>query len=347
MLTDAPRDTALRAVRDSEVVRMPKTLFNALALRHPEVTLQLSRMIAMRARSLQQHRAAPEIAGLPSLDPAAAPTRPFQNLRTVALYPTHPALSMTDFTAKLASELRAHGPVLVLRMGTVLKALGKHAFSQIGKLKLGSWLEEQETKHRVVLFEVDPGSQVWTEIAVRQADCLLLVAMGDHDPSVTDMEGRLLRLGSTTRKELVLLHNERHCIPGTTHRWLLRRPWVHGHHHLHLPYRAPPTLGPVERRTTLGSQLRRGLLRRVYPGLARRDLEVQSFACGNDVARLARFLMGKMVGLVLGGGGARGIAHIGVIRALEEAGRLRPSSSLLTLDQASRSTWWAGRRLVR
>ena len=36
--------------------------------------------------------------------------------------------------------------------------------------------------------------------------------------------------------------------------------------------------------------------------------------------RLARHLCGCSVGLVLGGGGARGISHIGVIQALEEAG---------------------------
>jgi predicted acylesterase/phospholipase RssA len=36
--------------------------------------------------------------------------------------------------------------------------------------------------------------------------------------------------------------------------------------------------------------------------------------------RLVRFLTGRAVGLVLGGGGARGAAHIGVIRALQEAG---------------------------
>ena len=39
-----------------------------------------------------------------------------------------------------------------------------------------------------------------------------------------------------------------------------------------------------------------------------------------DFGRLARLLAGKAVGLALGGGGARGFAHIGVIRALEEAG---------------------------
>ncbi|HUU29200.1 MAG TPA: patatin-like phospholipase family protein [archaeon] len=39
-----------------------------------------------------------------------------------------------------------------------------------------------------------------------------------------------------------------------------------------------------------------------------------------DFGRLARFLTGRAVGLVLGGGGARGLAHIGVIRALREEG---------------------------
>ena len=39
-----------------------------------------------------------------------------------------------------------------------------------------------------------------------------------------------------------------------------------------------------------------------------------------DVARVARFLAGRSVGVALGGGGARGFAHLGVLRALDEAG---------------------------
>jgi NTE family protein/lysophospholipid hydrolase len=38
----------------------------------------------------------------------------------------------------------------------------------------------------------------------------------------------------------------------------------------------------------------------------------------NDFARLARFLTGQAVGVVLGGGGARGFAHLGVLKALQE-----------------------------
>ncbi|HVH36613.1 MAG TPA: patatin-like phospholipase family protein [Tahibacter sp.] len=40
----------------------------------------------------------------------------------------------------------------------------------------------------------------------------------------------------------------------------------------------------------------------------------------DDIERIARLIAGRSLGLVLSGGGARGFAHIGVIRALREAG---------------------------
>ena len=39
-----------------------------------------------------------------------------------------------------------------------------------------------------------------------------------------------------------------------------------------------------------------------------------------DVARVARWMAGKAVGLVLSGGGSRGLAHLGVLHALDDAG---------------------------
>lgn len=54
-----------------------------------------------------------------------------------------------------------------------------------------------------------------------------------------------------------------------------------------------------------------------------RDLErVYPVRLGNlpDFERVTRFLTGTAVGVVLGGGGARGFAHLGILRALTEAG---------------------------
>lgn len=52
-------------------------------------------------------------------------------------------------------------------------------------------------------------------------------------------------------------------------------------------------------------------LERIYPLRTGRQ---------RDYARLARFLTSRAVGVVLGGGGARGFSHLGVLRALEENG---------------------------
>jgi NTE family protein len=61
-------------------------------------------------------------------------------------------------------------------------------------------------------------------------------------------------------------------------------------------------------------------------GAAARWLAVQPgvphhhITCAADISRVARMLTGRGVGLVLSGGGARGFAHIGIVKALREAG---------------------------
>lgn len=60
----------------------------------------------------------------------------------------------------------------------------------------------------------------------------------------------------------------------------------------------------------------RGWLERV-PGSSHLHLRLGH---AGDYGRVGRILMGKAVGLVFSGGGARGFAHLGVLKALEEAG---------------------------
>jgi NTE family protein len=65
---------------------------------------------------------------------------------------------------------------------------------------------------------------------------------------------------------------------------------------------------------------------RVTPGCATRWLDLRPNVPHHhirgtaDIARLARLLTGRGLGVVLSGGGARGFAHIGVLRAIREAG---------------------------
>ena len=81
------------------------------------------------------------------------------------------------------------------------------------------------------------------------------------------------------------------------------------------PHDAPRTLALVHPATTTLPQATarwfegRDLTRHRHLRAGRRD----------DLARLARAVAGREVGLVLGAGGARGVAHLGVLRALAEA----------------------------
>lgn len=85
---------------------------------------------------------------------------------------------------------------------------------------------------------------------------------------------------------------------------------------------------PVRRAADDGGHVELALLHEgtFVPGAATRWLETLPFAIHHhvidaaDLARVARLLTHRGVGLVLSGGGARGFAHMGVIRALREAG---------------------------
>jgi lysophospholipid hydrolase len=133
----------------------------------------------------------------------------------------------------------------------------------------------------------------------------------------------MLATKTTARKELVLLHDDRTVPPGSTRPWLRNRPWLQAHHHVELPgvvaHKAPAVHDPkaVAAFKHLREEVRTRLkaYRRFRPlGRPRRPPHM------NDFARIARRLCGRQIGLCLGGGGARGISHLGMLQALEEYG---------------------------
>lgn len=167
----------------------------------------------------------------------------------------------------------------------------------------------------------------WTQTCIAQADCVLLVGLADGSPEVGEYERFMLGMKSTARKILVLLHQERYSNSGLTRKWLKNRVWINGgHFHVQMTYSPnavpihPPAKpgGPTlkERVQILHAEIQKYTSRKPrHSPFYSPDAPFKG-----DFHRLARRLCGKSVGLVLGGGGARGIAHIGIIRALQEAG---------------------------
>ncbi|KAF9936096.1 phosphatidylcholine and lysophosphatidylcholine phospholipase [Mortierella alpina] len=318
VLMGTPFPSTLHAIRDTEVARMPKSLFNTLALRHPEITIRISRLIAQRASDAMNNGGPnPKAVGV---TPDSAINN--SNLRTIGIMPVSSTVPVAEFADRLKAALVGIGSTAtLLNHSTVMNLLGKHAFTKIGKLKLDNWLNEQEEMSQIVLYLADGGlTSLWTQTCIRQADCILLVGHGDEDPAVGDYERLLIGMKSTARKELVLLHANRHCEPGSTAAWLKSRIWVHAHHHVQMPYKGPTMLGDQARKKTIMNL--KDHLEKFYTNIRHNNSQKSPAFNGNrsDFARLARRLTGRTVGLVLGGGGARGISHIGVIRALEEAG---------------------------
>jgi lysophospholipid hydrolase len=152
-----------------------------------------------------------------------------------------------------------------------------------------------------------------------------VVGLGDGDPLIGEYEQLLLSMKTTARKELVLLHSDRSCTPGTTSAWLKLRLWIHAHYHIQMNTPATVkahTLKQPTKQMTIGNL--GAHFRAFYGDPPSRSNSFQSpniySGIRSDFARLARRLLSKSVGLVLGGGGAKGIAHVGIIRAFEEVG---------------------------
>jgi lysophospholipid hydrolase len=330
VLTESARPGSLHAIRDTELAKFPKTLFNSLALEHPGITIKISKIIASRMRALVDdplHEQGKERSNKATRTNVSSTV----NLRTVTILPVTAGIPVVDFASRLMNALTQIGMpqgVVSLNQAAILNHLGRHAFNRMGKLKLSQYLADLEEKYGMVIYVADtPVKSPWTQTCISQADCILLVGLAESSPNIGEYERFLLTTKTTARKELVLLHAERYCPSGLTRKWLRNRPWINGsHHHMQMSFRA--TAEPVhqtgrrfgnaikQRVQVIQAEIQKYTSRR----LRQTPLYSADTPFKGDFHRLARRLCGKSVGLVLGGGGARGISQIGIIRALEEAG---------------------------
>ncbi|XP_047533767.1 neuropathy target esterase sws isoform X5 [Vanessa atalanta] len=297
MVTQTRRSTTVMAVRDSELAKLPEGLFNAIKLRFPVVVTRLINLLGHRILGSWQKPTA-GLGGAAAMESRASQ----HNFSTVAVVPVSDDVPLTAFTYELYHSLCAIGPTVRLTSDVIRKLLGLTIMDPNNEYRLSSWLAQQEDKHKVALYQCDPSLTQWTQRCIRQADCILIVALGDKQPSIGKIEKEIERLAIRTQKELVLLHREGGPNPSGTVHWLNMRTWVSQHHHVRCPHRM----------FTRKSQYR---ISELYSKVLMSEASVHS-----DFSRLARWLTGTAVGLVLGGGGARGAAHVGMIRAIQEAG---------------------------
>uniref|UniRef100_A0A673Z001 lysophospholipase n=1 Tax=Salmo trutta TaxID=8032 RepID=A0A673Z001_SALTR len=292
-LTHQNRATTVHAVRDSELAKLPEGALSYIKRKFPQV---VTRLIHLLGQKILQQVNGPLTGVLALHTPGSKwdAGNPASNLSTVTVLPVSEEVPLTAFTLELQHALIAignhtHFPPL---------SSSRH----VHEYRLSSWLGQQEDIHRIVLYQTDYTLTPWTQRCIRQADCIIIVGLGEQDPAVGELERMLEGSAVRAQKQLVLLHREDGPPPQGTVEWLNMRSWISRHLHLSCPRR-------VFSKRSLPKLIE--MYQRVFQKPADRH---------SDFSRLARVLTGNAIALILGGGGARGCSQVGIMHALSEAG---------------------------
>ncbi|KAJ7389184.1 Neuropathy target esterase [Desmophyllum pertusum] len=304
VLTQAPRATTVHAIRDTELAVLPEGLLNTIKRHFPQVVTRLIHLLGERLLGQYRRSNTRSETLLDNHLPVDNQIFGGSNLGTVAIIPASEDVPISNFSFELSLALHTIGPTLLLTSSLVRSKLGSSAMDSMNEYRLSSWLGQQEDLHRIVLYQADTFMSAWTKRCIRQADSIVIVGVADGSPAVGQLEKQLENIGVRSQKELILLHRE-DAAKGfrITHTvdWLNARGWICAHHHVRCPKK-------IFGRRPLSEKYTQNPA--AYPLPDRKS----------DFLRLARRLTGTSIGLILGGGGARGLSHVGVIKALEEAG---------------------------
>ncbi|ORU90873.1 MAG: hypothetical protein A6F71_07960 [Cycloclasticus sp. symbiont of Poecilosclerida sp. M] len=266
-LTGSGRQGTVAAARDSILAELSSEGFERLTETHPQITLQIARLVATRLKNEFNKKPAKHRKG-----------------KIFVVAAVHENFNTKEFVSSLFSAMKFTGSTAYFSAKDIDKELGQESIAQepstsIKNIEISQWLHKQEILYENIILIADNDWSEWTERTIRQADHLLLVADSEASVEQSPLEKKLNALwdfSSHLKQSLILVHPaDTEEIVGTK-RWLEKRR-IQSFYHVRNEY-----------------------------------LE--------DFARLARIITGQANCLVLGGGGARGYAHIGVLKALEENG---------------------------
>lgn len=215
-----------------------------------------------------------------NIAPSASGSHPF---KTIAILPLDDSPRVNAFCRELIASLSTQGRVADLHRES-LGAAGAPVAS-LGPNErvdgaLKQWIADLEADADQVIFHCDVGATRWSSFCLRQADLVLRVAEASTDPGQRRWEHDLDMWNSRSQG-------------GSRQALLLLQ-------------------GKADQPIT-------GTL----AWLQARELDFHLHVRADrpdDLQRIVRLVSGRGVGLVLGAGAARGFAHLGVYRALKEAG---------------------------
>lgn len=256
----------VRAVRDSQILRIGAAELLRFVRAHPAALLAITRTVVNRLMNLRGNR----------------PRVNARQHRSFAVIPANPRVDVDAAAHALTAALETLAPTQLINAARVDFELGTDAAqteigASVANGNLVAYLDriEGQTTTGYLVYAANGRADVWSRRCMRQADRILVIAQARDRPALTPMVDEVLGHRDATPVVLVVQRGPGEA-PGDVTGWLQR----------------------LEART---------------------HYFVRPYA-SVDYESLARQLTGRALGLVLGGGGARGFAHLGLLRALDSLG---------------------------
>lgn len=262
LFTGEKRSATVKAVRDSELIRVPREVALSILLKHPESLLQITKIIAER------------------LAHAKTETKTFApQAKTFSLLSSLPEHQILDLIHYLGLVFLRYGSFYV-----VDESMFNDRMKELDKLEESDrepWIirffTQIEAEYDYIFYILKDQSTFtsFAQRALRQSDSFVYIKEATEEPSCIRLESMIDKRQYNDRNHILVLiqPDPEKVFPGTIRHLEKRR--FQRHFHVHM-----------DRMDTW--------------------------------ERLGRGLLGKSIGLALGGGGAKGFSHLGVLKALEE-----------------------------
>jgi NTE family protein len=286
LLTGETRTASVLARRDCLLLMIDRPAFERLARQHPDLALAMASRIAIRMHHRTTRR--------PGSD---------QGLVNLCLVPLDRTPRIEGFLAAIEAKLATHGATLSLAADTLAAAGAPiEAWDKAAGVprELASWMEDQEARHRFMLYRCDAHAPGWSAYAVRQADLIVLVGDSSTATDLRDFERRLSKefREYTAKRALVLLHPPSAAIAAGTAAWLETRDLSY---HFHVRDGDTESLDRVAR-ILAGKAV--GLV--LGAGAARGFAHIGAFRAMREAGIPIDWIGGSSIGSIIGGGIAHG-----------------------------------------
>ena len=173
LLDETPHSASVYAMRDSELVRLPKASFDRLTRKHASLMRELARMMLARMRGHERHSGS---------DP-----------KVFALISTSPTIDLNFRAGELTEALA--------RLGVSAVVCGEECAEWSGQR-----LDALELDYDIVLLAARMGDHKWARRAMGRADRMWLFARADAHPSVPLLPEDPSPAAKLKLLDVVLLH---------------------------------------------------------------------------------------------------------------------------------------------